>query len=124
MVDKVKLIEKHLEIVSQTYQRMRELQENIIELKEWRSTETNIPISLPTIKIYDMMVYTMATKECQNLASRFEENARKDLARMMDLYENITYDIQRIFSGQKSILKMNIQFHMSYSNNLNTTLRI
>ena len=38
MGDKVKLIEKHLEIVSQTYQRMRDLQAKIIELKEWRST--------------------------------------------------------------------------------------
>ena len=37
----------------------------------------------------------MATEECQDLASRFEENARKDLARMMDLYEMTTYDIQK-----------------------------
>ena len=37
----------------------------------------------------------MATEECQDLASRFEENARKDLAGMMDLYEKSTYDIQR-----------------------------
>ena len=37
----------------------------------------------------------MAMKECQDLASRFEENARKYLAGMMDLYEKTTYDIQR-----------------------------
>ena len=37
----------------------------------------------------------MATTECQDLASRFEENARKDLARMMDLYDKSIYDIQR-----------------------------
>ena len=36
----------------------------------------------------------MATEECQDLASRFEENARKDLVGMMDLYEKTTYDIQ------------------------------
>ena len=47
MADKVKIIEKHLDIVSQTHQRMRNLQENIIELDEWRSTENNIPSSLP-----------------------------------------------------------------------------
>ena len=41
------------------------------------------------------MVYSMATKECWDLASRFEENARKDLAGIMDLYEKTTYDIQR-----------------------------
>ena len=39
MNDKFKMIEKHLEIVSQTYQRMRDLQAKIIELEEWRSTE-------------------------------------------------------------------------------------
>ena len=37
----------------------------------------------------------MATEECQDLASRFEENARKDLAGVMDLYGKSTYDIQR-----------------------------
>ena len=47
------------------------------------------------IKRYDIMVYSMATMECQDLASRFEENARKDLVGMMDLYEKSTYDIQR-----------------------------
>ena len=87
MVDKVKMIEKHLDIVSQTHQRMRNLQEKIIELDRWRSTEKNIPSSLPTIKSYDITVYSMATEECQDLASRFEENARKDLVGMMDLYK-------------------------------------
>jgi hypothetical protein len=37
----------------------------------------------------------MATEECQDLASRFKENTKKDLAGMMDLYEKTTYDIQR-----------------------------
>ena len=32
MADKVKLMEKHLEIVSQTYQRMRDLEAKIVEL--------------------------------------------------------------------------------------------
>ena len=95
MTDKVKSIEKHLEIVSQTHQRMRDLQDKIIELEEWRSTEKKIPSSLPTIKGYDITVYSIATEECQDLASRFEKNARKDLAGMMDLYEKSTYDIQR-----------------------------
>ena len=80
MVDKVKMVEKHLEIVSQTYQRMRDLQAKIVELEEWRSTEKNIPSSLPMIKSYDIIVHSMATIECRDLASRFEENARKYLA--------------------------------------------
>ena len=95
MADKVKMIEKHLNIISQTHQKMRNLQEKIIELDEWRSTKKDIPNSLPTVKSYNITVYTMATEECQDLASWFEENARKDLAGMMDLYEKTTYDIQR-----------------------------
>ena len=47
------------------------------------------------IKSYDISVHALATIECQDLASRFEENARKDLAGMMDLYEKSIYDIQR-----------------------------
>ena len=46
------------------------------------------------IKSYDIIVHTLATTECWDLASRFEENARKDLAGMMDLYEKSIYDIQ------------------------------
>ena len=93
MADKVKMIEKHLDIVSQTHRKMRDLQEKIIELDEWRSTKRDIPNSLPSVKSYDITVYSMATEECQDLASRFEENARKDLAGMMNLYEKNTYDI-------------------------------
>ena len=95
MADKLKMIEKHLDIVSQTHQRMRNLQENIIKLDEWKSTKKDIPNSLPLVKIYDITVYSMATKECEDLASRFGENSRKDLVGMMDLYEKTTYDIQR-----------------------------
>ena len=79
MADKVKMIKKHLDIVSQTQQRMRNLQEKIIELDEWRSIEKDIPNRIPSVKSYDIIVYSMAMEECQDLASRFEENARKDL---------------------------------------------
>ena len=65
---------------------MRDLQGNIIELDGWRSTKKDIPNSLPLVKSYDITVYSMPIEECLDLASRFEENARKDLAGMMDLY--------------------------------------
>ena len=64
MVDKAKVIEKHLDIGSQTHQRMKNLQEKITELDEWRSTEKDIPGSLPSVKSYDITVYSMATEEC------------------------------------------------------------
>jgi hypothetical protein len=80
---------------------MRNLQEKIIELDEWRSIKKDIPSSLPSVKSYDIIVYSMATEECQDLASRFEENARKDLAGMMELYEKSTYDILRYIQFPK-----------------------
>ena len=95
MVDKVKMVEKHLEIVSQTNQRMRDLQAKLEYLEEWRDTKKNVPSSLPVIKNYDISVHTLGTTECQDLASRFKENARKDLAGMMDLYEKSIDDMQR-----------------------------
>lgn len=101
MVNKFKMIEKHLDIISQRYQRMINLQENIIEIEGWRSIENNIPSSLSSVKSYDITVYSMATKECQHLASQFKENARKDLVGVMDLYEKSTYDIQRYIQWPK-----------------------
>ena len=74
---------------------MRALQAKIKDLEEWRSTEKNVPSSLLIIKSYGITVHTLATTECQDLASWFEENAKKDLAGMMDLYEKSIYDIQR-----------------------------
>jgi hypothetical protein len=85
MDDKMKMVEKHLEIVSQTNQRMRSLQAKIEDLEDSRSMEKNALSSLPLIKNYDISLHTLATTECQDLASRFEENTRQNLAGMMDL---------------------------------------
>ena len=57
MANKVKMVEKHLEIVSQTYRRMRDLQAKIEDLEEWRSMKKNVPSSLPVIKSYDISVH-------------------------------------------------------------------
>ena len=76
MADKMKMVEKHIQIVSQTNQRMRALQSKIEHIDEWSNKEKNVPISLPIIKTYDISVHTLATNEWQDLASKFEENAR------------------------------------------------
>ena len=89
------MVEKLLEIVSQTNQRMRDLEAKIEDIDEWRNKEKNVPISLPFIKSYDIRVHTLDTTECQDLASRFEENAKQNLAGMMDLYDKSIYEIQR-----------------------------
>ena len=72
MANKMKMVGKHLEIVSQTNQRMRSLQDKIGDIDEWRRMEKNVPSSLPVIKSYDISVPTLATTECQELASIFE----------------------------------------------------
>ena len=95
MADKMKMVEKNIEIVSQINQKMRSLQAKIEYLDEWRSKEKNVPSSLPIIKIYDINVHTLDTIECQDLALRFEENAKQNLVGMMDLYDKYIYYIQR-----------------------------
>ena len=64
MDDKVKMVEKHLEIVFETNQRMRDLQAKIEDLEEWRNKEKNVPSILRVIKSYDISVHTLATTEC------------------------------------------------------------
>ena len=95
MVDKMKMVKKHLEIVSQTNKRMRYLQVKIDDLDKWRRMEKNVPSIVTITKSYDISLHALATTECQDLASRFEENARQNIAGMMDLYEKSIYDIQR-----------------------------
>ena len=80
MVEKVKTMEKHLEIVSQINLKMESLQTKIEELDKWRYMEKNVPSSLLTIKAYDIRLHTLATNEYQELASKFEERVRQSMA--------------------------------------------
>ena len=56
--------------------------------------EKNVPSSLPAVKDYDIRLHALATNECQELASKFEEKARQNLAEMIDVYEKSIYDVQ------------------------------
>jgi hypothetical protein len=76
MPEKVKALEKHLEIVSQINLKMESLQVKIEELDKWRSMEKNVSSILPVVKTYDIRLHTIAMNECQELASKFEEKAR------------------------------------------------
>ena len=64
MADKMKMVEKHLEIVSQTNQRMRALKAKSEDPEESRNNEKNVPSILVVIKSYDISVHTLATIEC------------------------------------------------------------
>ena len=95
MTDKEKVLEKHLEIVSRINLKMESLQVKIKELHKWRNMEKNVPSSLPVIKTYEIRLRSLDMSECQEIASKFEEKAKQNLARIMELYEKSIYDVQR-----------------------------
>ena len=72
MEDKVKALEKHLEIASQISQKMESLHIELEEMERWRNMEKNVPSGLPMIKSYDIRLHTLPINECQELASKFE----------------------------------------------------
>ena len=74
---------------------MESLQAKIQELDKWRNMDKNVPSSLPVVKSYDIKLHTLATNECQELASKFEERERQSLAGMMDVYDKSVYDVRR-----------------------------
>lgn len=55
--------------------------------------EKSVPSGLPTIKDYDIRLHTLAIIECQDLASKFEERARRSLVGMMDVYDKLVQDV-------------------------------
>ena len=55
---------------------MESLWKNIEELDEWRNLENNVPGGLLIIKSYDIILHTLATNECQELSSKFEEKVK------------------------------------------------
>jgi hypothetical protein len=83
----------------------------------------NVPSSLLVIKIYDISLHTLATTEHQELASRFEENATQNLARMMDLYYKSIYDLQRYIQWPKINLKDDTHFLLPSSKILKTIMK-
>jgi vacuolar-type H+-ATPase subunit I/STV1 len=95
MAEKVKSLEKHLEIMSQINLKMESLQTKTKELDRWNNMEKSVPSSLPVVKTYDIRLHTLAMNECQELASKFEEKARQSLEGMMEVYEKSIYDVQR-----------------------------
>ena len=72
----VKALEKHLKIVSQINLKMESLQTKIEDLEKWRNMEKSVLSILLAAKYYDIRLHTLATNECQELASKFKEKAR------------------------------------------------
>ena len=74
---------------------MESLKTKIEELDKWRNMEKNVPSGLPTIKAYDIRLHTLATNECQELASKLEEKVKQSLAGMMNVYDKSIQYIQK-----------------------------
>ena len=56
--------------------------------------DKKVPSSVLATKAYDIRLHTLDTNECQELAYKFKEKARKSLAGMMDVYDKSVYDVQ------------------------------
>ena len=55
--------------------------------------EKIFPSRLLAVKDYGIRLHTLATNECQELASKFEERVRQSLARMMNVYDKSVYNV-------------------------------
>ena len=55
---------------------MKYFQAKIEEPGEWKNLEKNVPGGLSVIKAYDIKLHTLATNECQEIASKFEEKEK------------------------------------------------
>lgn len=49
--------------------------------------DKNVPSDLRGIKAYDIILYALATNECQELDSKFEEKVKQSLVGMMNVYD-------------------------------------
>jgi hypothetical protein len=57
--------------------------------------EKNVPSGLPVIKAYDIILHTLDTNECQEIASKFEEKGKQSFVGMMNVYDKSVQDIQK-----------------------------
>ena len=62
---------------------------------EWRKMEKIVLGGLLIIKSYNIILHTLATNECQELASKFEEKVKQSLAGIMKVYTNKIQDMQK-----------------------------
>lgn len=93
MVDALKDLEKHMETASQIYHNIESVQEKIEGLEEWNNFEKNVPSDMSMIKSYDIILHTLATNECQELVSKFEERFKQSIAGIMQVYIDNVQDM-------------------------------
>ena len=77
------------------YIEVESMQVKIEEFEEWRSLEKNVPDGLPSLKSYDIMPHTLATNECQELGSKFEEKVKLSIVGIMKICTSNIQEMQR-----------------------------
>jgi hypothetical protein len=123
MGDMLKALEKHLEVATQIHQSMESLQVKIEELEEWRSSEKNVLDGLLALKSYDIRPHNLATHECQEIASKFEEKVKQSIAGIMKIYTRNVQEMQR----NVQCLEIDLQQEQPmplYSRGLRTNMRL
>ena len=95
MEDIIKALKKHLENASQVYQNMESLQTNTKELDEWKNIDNNGGCGLLIIKAYDIILHTLATDECEEIASKFQEKVKQSLVGIIKVYTNNIQDMKK-----------------------------
>ena len=114
MVDMLKYLEKHFKVASQIHRSMESLQVKIEELEEWRSLEKNVFYGLPTLKSYDIRLHTLDTRECQELASKFEVNVKQSIARIMKIDASSIQEMQINIQWSKIDLQHELPMTFSF----------
>ena len=70
-------------------------------MDRWRNIEKNVPSGLPGIKDYDIKLHTLATNECQELASKFEEKVKQRTTGTMNAYDKLVQYIRKYLQCPK-----------------------
>ena len=64
-------------------------------MEECRSVENNVPDGLATLKSYDISLHTLATHECQEIDSKFEEKVKQSIAGIIKIYTSNIQEMQK-----------------------------
>ena len=63
--------------------------------------EKNVPSGLLGIKAYDIRLHTLATNECQEMDSKFEEKVKQSIVGIMNVYDKSIQDIHNYLQWPK-----------------------
>ena len=95
MAEKIKALEKHLQITYQINQKMESMWIKFEVLYAWKNMEKIVQSGHLGIKAYGIILHTLVTNECQEVACKFEEKVKQSLAGMMNVYDELVQDTKK-----------------------------